>query len=92
MRRIFFCLALIVITAVAHAQAEAEKTGYKVAISKFKQYYNHSRPDSMFDSFAPSVKTALPLDKTKDLITQMHAQLGSLKHTTFLKYVQTAAV
>ncbi|EHQ29962.1 alpha/beta hydrolase [Mucilaginibacter paludis] len=72
--------------------AQTEQPNYKTAIAKFKQYYNNKQPDSLFNTFAPAVKTGLPLDKTKDLFTQMQAQLGPLKQTTFIKYIQTAGV
>jgi pimeloyl-ACP methyl ester carboxylesterase len=90
MRKIIFCLAFLFIAITTYA--ETELPNYKIAIGKFKQYYNNNQPDSLFRIFSPAVKTALPLDKTKDLFSQMQAQLGPLKETTFLKYIQTAGV
>jgi len=90
MRKAFVFLALILVTCVAVAQTE--QPNYKAAIGKFKEYYNANQPDKLFAMFSPEVKSGLPLEKTKDLITQMHAQIGDLKETTFLNYFKTAGV
>ncbi len=85
-------VALILTVAGAATFAQPELPNYKTSIDKFKRYYNSNQPDSIFNMFSPEVKTGLPLDKTKDLVSQMHAQLGDLKQTTFTKYYQTAGI
>lgn len=90
MRKAFVFLALILVTCAAMAQTE--QPNYKVAIGRFKKYYNTNQPDSLFNMFSSEVKAGLPLDKTKNLITQMHLQIGNLQQTTFLNYFKTAGV
>ncbi|MBW4891404.1 alpha/beta hydrolase [Mucilaginibacter sp. HMF5004] len=90
MRRVLLCLMFVV--SVLSVFAQTEKPNYATAIGKLKKYYNNSLPDSLFAMFAPAVKTSLPLDKTKELISSMHAQIGNLKQTTFAKYMSTAGV
>src|SRR5476651_2707375 len=90
MRKAFVFLAFVLVSYAALAQAE--QPNYKTAIGKFKEYYNANQPDKLFAMFSPEVKSGLPLEKTKDLITQMHAQIGDLKETSFLNYFKTAGV
>jgi pimeloyl-ACP methyl ester carboxylesterase len=90
MKKITTALALIFVTMAASAQVE--QANYKTAIDKFTRYYNNNLPDSLFKMFSAEVKAGLPLDKTKDLVTQMHAQIGNLKQTSFIKYLQSAGV
>src|ERR1700748_972300 len=90
MRKTAIVLALIIIASVTFAQPE--QPNYKQAIGNFKQYFNDNDADGLFKMFSPEVKAGLPLDKTKELVTQMHAQIGNLKETTFIKYAQTAGV
>ncbi len=90
MRRIllsFFCAVMAL-----SVFAQTEKPAYATAIAKFKRYYNNNEPDSLFGMFAPAVKMALPLDKTKELISNMHLQIGNLKQTTFSSYLSTAGI
>lgn len=90
MKKFTFCLLLIL--PMLSVFAQTEKPSYATAIAKFKRYYNNNVPDSLFAMFAPAVKTGLPLDKTKELITNMHMQLGNLKQTTFSSYFSTAGI
>jgi len=90
MRKAFVFLTFILLTCVAVAQTE--QPNYKTAIGKFKEYYNTNQPEKLFAMFSPEVKSGLPLEKTKDLITQMQAQIGNLKETTFINYFKTAGV
>ena len=52
-----------------------------VAITKFRQWYNTQQADSLYAMFSPRMQAALPLDKTKELLTGLHAQFGTLKAT-----------
>jgi len=90
MKKVFVFLVMVNLTYAVMAQAE--QPNYKTAIAKFRKYYNANKPDSLFAMFSSEVKTGLPLDKTTNLLTQMHAQIGDLKQTTFTKYFQTAGI
>lgn len=87
-----YILIIALIFTVSTGVAQTETPAYATAIGKFKKYYNANQPDSLFAMFAPAVKTGLPLDKTTELFTQMHGQLGTLKQTTFTKYYSTAGI
>lgn len=65
---------------------------YKNAAAKFKQYYNNNQPDSLYNLFSPEVKAAMTPEVLKQTFTQMHAQIGNLKQTTFTKYVSSAGL
>ncbi|OKS87740.1 alpha/beta hydrolase [Mucilaginibacter polytrichastri] len=75
-------LVFIVIAVNAHAQSEPKN--YKVAITRFQQYYNLNQPDSIFNMFAPEVRTALPEDKNQVMINQLQSQLGRLQQISFV--------
>ncbi len=90
MRKALVFGLLLLLTVAATAQTELPN--YKTAIGNFKQYFNNSDAEDLFKMFSPEVKGSLPLDKTKDLITNMHAQIGNLKQTTFTGYFHTAGV
>jgi pimeloyl-ACP methyl ester carboxylesterase len=90
MKKLAFCLLFML--PLLSVFAQTEKPAYATAIAKFKRYYNANDPDSLFAMFAPAVKTSLPLDKTKELITNMHTQIGNLKQTTFSSYYSTAGI
>lgn len=90
MKKVLVFLALLLVACPAMAQTE--QPNYKTAISKFKKYYNASQPDSIFGMFSPDVKASLPLEKTRDLVTQMHTQIGELKATTFTGYFSSAGM
>ncbi len=78
-RLLLLCLALN--SSVLFAQTEP--VSYKVAVAKFKTYYNKNQPDSIFSMFSPEVKTALPIDKNKAMVVQLQSQLGDLNQATF---------
>jgi pimeloyl-ACP methyl ester carboxylesterase len=90
MRKIIAVCVLVLLGSATFAQTETGN--YAAAIAKFKAYYNANQPQDMFNMFAPVVKAGLPLDKTKELISNMHAQIGELKKTTFIKYYNTAGI
>ena len=90
--RSFVSFIFVLLTAVSCCFAQAETSNYATAIAKFKRYYNANQPDSLFGMFNSAVKNGLPLDKTRELFTQMHGQLGNLKQTTFTKYYATAGI
>ncbi|WP_448697603.1 alpha/beta fold hydrolase [Mucilaginibacter sp. AW1-3] len=90
MRRALVFWALLFVACAAMAQTE--QPNYKTAIGRFKKYYNTNQPDSVFSMFSAEMKTGLPIEKLKDIVTQMHAQIGDLKVTTFTGYFSTAGM
>lgn len=85
-------LFLTVLLIAGKVAAQAEPVGYKTVIAKFKQFYNHNQPDSIFDMFSPDFKNALPLDKFKPSTEQLKSQYGELAKTDFVKYGESLAV
>lgn len=65
------------------SEAQTEPVSYKVAVARFRTYYNKNQPDSIFSMFSPEVKAVLPADKNKAMVTQLQTQLGDLKETTY---------
>ncbi|WP_160714169.1 alpha/beta fold hydrolase [Chitinophaga solisilvae] len=54
------------------------QANYPEAAEKFKRYFNQQQADSLFAMYSPIVKAALPLDKTKEISSQLHAQYGNI--------------
>ena len=46
--------------------AQTEKAVYKNVADKLESNYNQDNYDDIFNMFSSEMKTALPLDKTKD--------------------------
>lgn len=90
-RPVKLCLYLLLIATASFAQT-TEQPIDKIFIAKLKSYYNNNQPDSLYKNFDPIMKSALPADKVGDLFTQMKAQLGPLKQTTFKQYANGAAI
>ncbi len=74
------------------ALAQAEPANYIAVLTRFKQFYNNSQPDSIFAMFSPEFKAVLPLDKFKPTTLQLKAQYGELVQTDFVKYGESLAV
>ncbi len=84
---------MIVLLLTIKAIAQAEPANYTASITKFKQYYNHKQPDSIFyGMFSPEFKVALPLDKFKPTTEQLKSQYGDLVKTDFVKYGESLAI
>jgi len=90
MKKAVFFIVVLLFTIKAIAQAEP--ANYTAALTKFKQYYNHNQPDSIFSMFSADMKAALPLDKFKPTTEQLKAQYGDLVKTDFVKYGESLAV
>lgn len=65
--------------------AQVVKQDYVVAITKFQKWYNEKNADSLYAMFSPTVKSALPLDKTHELLESLNGQFGQLKSTQIAK-------
>ncbi|NCD71336.1 serine aminopeptidase domain-containing protein [Mucilaginibacter agri] len=79
-------LLLVFIVLAVNAYAQSEPKNYKVAITRFQQYYNLNQPDSIFSMFSPDVRVSLPEDKNQQMISQLQSQLGRLQQISFLSY------
>jgi pimeloyl-ACP methyl ester carboxylesterase len=90
MKKIIFFVAALILTVKAIAQAEP--ANYTAAITKFKQYYNHDQPDSIYSMFSAEMKTALPIDNFKPTTVQLKSQYGNLIKTDFVRITQSLAV
>ena len=89
MKRILIFLVLTVLTNFAFGQTE--KVLYKTVIDSFELNYNRDNFDAIFLSFSPEMQNALPLDKTKEFLTELKQQAGKITKREFLKYEQTYA-
>jgi hypothetical protein len=80
MRKYFFSMALIFtilkLSAQSNDQAVAEK---------FRIFYNQQKSDSIFSLFSPMLKEKLPLEKSTDVFSGLHVQMGDLKSLSFIK-------
>jgi alpha-beta hydrolase superfamily lysophospholipase len=83
MKRVFVLAVLLLSLTTVFAQA-TEPAGYRAALNKFMLYYNRNQPDSVFSMFSAEVKTAMPLDKNRQMLGQLQTQLGGLQKTTFV--------
>ena len=76
-----FILFFVLVSYSLHAQTEPDS--YKLAVSRFRSFYNKNQADSIFSMFSPEVKVVIPADKNIALVTQLQTQLGNLNKTTF---------
>jgi uncharacterized protein len=90
MKKLLFVICLFLnINAII---AQTEQQAYKVVADKFQTYYNQDKADEIFNMFAKVMQDVLPLDKTKEMVTGLKAQLGNIVSRKFDKYVSTAAL
>ncbi len=90
MKRI--ALFLFIVLFIAKTYAQAEPANYRVAVAKFKTFYNTSQVDSIFKMFSPEMKTVLPLETFKPTTNQLKQQYGELQATEFVSYSGSIAV
>jgi pimeloyl-ACP methyl ester carboxylesterase len=64
------------------AQSTAD---YDDAIAKVKTFYNAQQADSLFNMCTDRIKSLMPLEKTKQVFTQLNGQVGTLKSYRFTK-------
>jgi len=72
--------------------AQKEKTAYKSAADSFEIYYNTENYQALFGLFSPEMAKALPLDKTEEFLTGLHAQAGAISSRNFARYEASYAV
>lgn len=74
-------LTFLLICSACAVMAQSGKLNYAVSIARFQQLYNEQKADSIFQTFAPALRSALPLDKTRSTISSLYGQVGKLKKT-----------
>ncbi len=55
-------------------------------VNTFVDYYNEDKAESIFNMFNDQMAEALPLENTKQFLSQTKAQLGQIKNYTFVEY------
>lgn len=84
MKRLPSFLTAIFMTNLLFAQPE----NYKIAIGNFQANYNADKYDEIFNCFSPEMKKALPLEKTKQFLTGLKSQKGSIESLEFINFQQ----
>jgi fermentation-respiration switch protein FrsA (DUF1100 family) len=82
MKRILSILSLLFTFSSTFAQA-TEPAAYRSALNKFMLHYNRNQADSIFNMFAPEVKTQMPLEKNREMLGQLQTQLGGLQKASY---------
>lgn len=82
---LFTLLISILTTEATFAQSESPASKY--VMNKFTHYYNAKQPDSIFNLFSTTTKTALPLEKTKDFLTKLYNNYGKIEQSSFKNYL-----
>lgn len=59
---------------------------YKTAIDNFQENYNRENYESIFKSFSPEMKQALPLDKTVQFLNGLRSQVGKINSKEFSSF------
>src|SRR5690606_5317169 len=77
-------LIFIFIVAASGAYPQTDTKASNPALKKFLKFYSQNKADSIFNLFSEDTKAALPLDKTKQLVAQLHNQLGSIVKSEYL--------
>ena len=68
-------LSLLLLFAVLAGRAQS---GSHLTVEKFKDYYKANLTDSIYTLFTPEMQTALKLEGTRALVTQVKSQLGEI--------------
>ncbi|MBC9932211.1 serine aminopeptidase domain-containing protein [Chitinophaga qingshengii] len=55
---------------------------YAIAAAKVQRYFNRQQADSLYTMFGSAIKSALPADQTRAMLSQLHGQLGDLVQLT----------
>lgn len=59
-----------------------------ITVNKFQTLYNNNKVEDIFGMFSPRIQSLMPLDKTKDVMEQLHKQAGNLESYNYLKEEQ----
>ena len=91
MKKLFTMLLLaLIFPCVIFAQTEP--ASYKQTVKQFTGSYNNADANAIFSMFDAKMQTALPLEKTQQVVMQLKAQLGEIKSTEFKSYNAMFAV
>lgn len=66
----------------------AQKENYKIAIDNFQANFNTERYELIFNNFSPEMKQAMPIDQTKQFLTNLRNQVGKIEEREFVGYQQ----
>lgn len=81
-----YTLFVIVLFAqIFSAIAQSKSELYAAKIKKFQSFYNQQNADSIYGMFSEKMRTALPLDKTKEMLTALNGQIGKLNSYSLTK-------
>jgi len=83
MKTSLFFLFGVIFAVSSFAQTKHE--AYSIAIEKFQRYYNEQNADSIYGMFSEKMRMALPLDKTKEMLTALNGQIGKLNSYSLSK-------
>jgi Membrane proteins related to metalloendopeptidases len=84
-------LVLSLTLSISNIYAQTEKATYKTIADKFEIYYNQDKYDEIFNLFSNEMRTAFPLDKTKDFLMKLKDQVGQIVARDFDKYQSSYA-
>lgn len=85
MKRLIILLIIIFTTNILFAQT----ANHQAASSNFQKYYNAGQYDEIFNSFTPEMKAALPLEKTRQFLSSLREQIGSIESMLFISDQQS---
>lgn len=88
MKQLLFILFFFALASCNGQKETSEKTSIA---DKLVGYYNREHYDSIFHLFDAGMKTALPLDKTKDFFSELRKASGEITKYEFKKKIQTAS-
>ena len=71
--------------------AQTEKANNVVVRGKFETYYNQDKYDDIFNMFAKIMQDALPIDKTREFLSQLKTNAGKIISLDFENYQATYA-
>lgn len=86
MKKIFLLL-LVSLTSLFFAQS----ANYKTAADLFQNNYNSGNYNDIFNSFSPQMQNALPLEETKQFLSNLKLQFGKIENKEFTAYQETYA-
>jgi len=80
-------LSLSIFLFIAHiAFSQTEKTTYKSITDSFEKNYNTNNYTAIFLSFSDHFKTAVPLGKLKNFLSNLKSKAGKINKREFIKY------
>ncbi|MDR1962362.1 MAG: peptidoglycan DD-metalloendopeptidase family protein [Planctomycetaceae bacterium] len=89
MKKILTILLLIFVANITFGQAENDI--YKVTADGFEENYNADKFELIFSSFSGEMQKALPIEKTKEFLTDLKFRAGNITKRELIKSEQTYA-